>query len=598
MNARRDLDPLPLPAKRSTGDRYARDNSIAGTTRAAQETPCRRRHAAAVRHADDLDRRGRHAQGAHAQRQGRGRQPQFLVRQHQRAEEHRRFRSPERQVTALIGPSGCGKSTFLRCFNRMHDLQPETRYEGSITLHPDNINLVGPGVDPIEVRMRIGMVFQKPNPFPKSIFENVAYGLRAARRAQPRRRLAEEVERRCAARRCGTRSRIACRIRRSALSGGQMQRLCIARALATTPEILLFDEPTSALDPIATAKIEELIYDAARPASRSLIVTHNMQQAARVSDYTAVHVPRRADRVRREPRRSSRTRARRRPKTTSRAATAECGGTPQRPIRPKATRRRRVRSALVGAAAARGRRWAASSSIRSSTAVRALLDGDAPARARSCWPAKSQVNDLERHGRSRSVPSSIALHQPVAGDLRMATGRVAHHGRARSASATKPKKIARFAGRLATRRAAGPVRAVARYPASTWPSSPPACCATQCVRSTKPMPIWRARRRARRFGARRGVRRGAAPAADARDAGPALPQRDDRHGVRAQGPRAHRRPREEYRRAGACFVRAASRHQKTGDAVIRKRTSGQSITSRSSSLIPIFGASVHRRASR
>jgi phosphate transport system ATP-binding protein len=191
----------------------------------------------------------------------------------------------DRQVTALIGPSGCGKSTFLRCFNRMHDLQPETRYEGSITLHPDNLNLVGPGVDPIEVRMRIGMVFQKPNPFPKSIFENVAYGLRL-RGVRNRATLAEEVEK--ALRGAALWDEVKDRLPDSALalSGGQMQRLCIARALATTPEILLFDEPTSALDPIATAKIEELI-STLRDQVTVLIVTHNMQQAARVSDYTA-----------------------------------------------------------------------------------------------------------------------------------------------------------------------------------------------------------------------------------------------------------------------------------------------------------------------
>jgi phosphate transport system ATP-binding protein len=191
----------------------------------------------------------------------------------------------DRQVTALIGPSGCGKSTFLRCFNRMHDLQPGTRYEGSITLHPDNINLVGPGIDPIEVRMRIGMVFQKPNPFPKSIFENVAYGLRL-RGVRNRATLAEEVEK--ALRGAALWDEAKDRLQDSALalSGGQMQRLCIARALATAPEILLFDEPTSALDPIATAKIEELI-STLRDQVTVLIVTHNMQQAARVSDYTA-----------------------------------------------------------------------------------------------------------------------------------------------------------------------------------------------------------------------------------------------------------------------------------------------------------------------
>jgi phosphate transport system ATP-binding protein len=192
---------------------------------------------------------------------------------------------PENQVTALIGPSGCGKSTFLRCFNRMHDLQPDTRYSGSITLHPENVNLVGKQVDPIEVRMRIGMVFQKPNPFPKTVFENVAYGLRL-RGVRNRTELAERVEK--ALRSAAIWDEVKDRLGDSALalSGGQMQRLCIARALATEPEILLFDEPTSALDPIATAKIEELI-TALRQHVTILIVTHNMQQAARVSDFTA-----------------------------------------------------------------------------------------------------------------------------------------------------------------------------------------------------------------------------------------------------------------------------------------------------------------------
>jgi phosphate transport system ATP-binding protein len=192
---------------------------------------------------------------------------------------------PERQVTALIGPSGCGKSTFLRCFNRMHDLQPETRYQGSIVLRPDDVNLVGSGVDPIEVRMRIGMVFQKPNPFPKTVFENVAYGLRL-RGIRNRTDLAERVE--GALRAAAIWDEVKDRLSDSALalSGGQMQRLCIARALATQPEILLFDEPTSALDPIATAKIEELISEL-RETVTILIVTHNMQQAARVSDFTA-----------------------------------------------------------------------------------------------------------------------------------------------------------------------------------------------------------------------------------------------------------------------------------------------------------------------
>jgi phosphate transport system ATP-binding protein len=192
---------------------------------------------------------------------------------------------PENQVTALIGPSGCGKSTFLRCFNRMHDLQPDTRYGGAIHLRPDNINLVGSDVDPIEVRMRIGMVFQKPNPFPKTVFENVAYGLRL-RGVKNRTDLAERVEK--ALRGAAIWDEVKDRLNDSALalSGGQMQRVCIARALATDPEILLFDEPTSALDPIATAKIEELITEL-RTRVTILIVTHNMQQAARVSDFTA-----------------------------------------------------------------------------------------------------------------------------------------------------------------------------------------------------------------------------------------------------------------------------------------------------------------------
>ena len=191
----------------------------------------------------------------------------------------------ERRVTALIGPSGCGKTTFLRCFNRMHDLTPGTRYEGRIMLYPDSLNLIAKDVDPIEVRMRIGMVFQKPNPFPKSIYENVAYGLRV-RGLRSNARLEEEVEQ--ALRRAAIWDEVKDRLSSSglSLSGGQQQRLCIARALATNPEILLFDEPTSALDPIATARIEELIAEL-RDQVTVIIVTHNMQQAARVSDYTA-----------------------------------------------------------------------------------------------------------------------------------------------------------------------------------------------------------------------------------------------------------------------------------------------------------------------
>ena len=157
---------------------------------------------------------------------------------------------PKGAVTALIGPSGCGKSTFLRCLNRMNDLIPVCRVEGEITLEGQDI--MAKSMDVVDLRRKVGMVFQKPNPFPKSIFENVAYGLRV----------------------------------NGVLSGGQQQRLCIARALAVEPEVLLMDEPASALDPIATQKIEESIRELAGGLT-IIIVTHNMQQAARVSDYTA-----------------------------------------------------------------------------------------------------------------------------------------------------------------------------------------------------------------------------------------------------------------------------------------------------------------------
>jgi phosphate transport system ATP-binding protein len=191
----------------------------------------------------------------------------------------------EKKVTALIGPSGCGKSTFLRCFNRMHDLYAGNRYAGEILVHPDNVNILGPKVDPIEVRMRISMVFQKANPFPKSIYENVAYGLRV-RGVRKRSLVDEKVEQ--ALRGAAIWDEVKDRLEDNgfSLSGGQQQRVCIARALATEPEILLFDEPTSALDPIATASIEELISELKQRVT-ILIVTHNMQQAARVSDYTA-----------------------------------------------------------------------------------------------------------------------------------------------------------------------------------------------------------------------------------------------------------------------------------------------------------------------
>lgn len=198
---------------------------------------------------------------------------------------HINLKIAEKRVTALIGPSGCGKTTYLRCFNRMHDLYPGNRYQGQIILCPDNVNILDPKVDPIEVRMRISMVFQKPNPFPKTIYENVAYGLRV-RGLSKRRELDDKVEQ--ALRGAALWDEVKDRLHNLAfnLSGGQQQRLCIARALATDPEIILFDEPTSALDPIATARIEELIAELKEHVT-IIIVTHNMQQAARVSDYTA-----------------------------------------------------------------------------------------------------------------------------------------------------------------------------------------------------------------------------------------------------------------------------------------------------------------------
>lgn len=190
-----------------------------------------------------------------------------------------------RKVSALIGPSGCGKTTLLRCFNRMHDLYSGNRYEGEIILYPERINIISPEVDPIKVRMQIGMVFQKPNPFPKSIYENVVYGLRI-RGINKKAILNGVVEKAlCDA---ALWDEVKDKLHKPAyeLSGGQQQRLCIARALATNPRILLFDEPTSALDPIATRKIEELLVELKKEVT-IFIVTHNMQQAARVSDYTA-----------------------------------------------------------------------------------------------------------------------------------------------------------------------------------------------------------------------------------------------------------------------------------------------------------------------
>jgi phosphate transport system ATP-binding protein len=184
-------------------------------------------------------------------------------------------------ITAVIGPSGCGKSTFLRCLNRMNDLVPSAKVEGSLLFH--GIDVYGSGVDPIEVRRRIGMVFQRPNPFPKSIYDNVAYGLRILGMRDD---LDGRVEQ--ALKRAALWDEVKGRLKKSALglSGGQQQRLCIARAIAVQPEVVLLDEPASALDPIATAAIEDLMHELKRDYTL-VIVTHNMQQAARVAEMTA-----------------------------------------------------------------------------------------------------------------------------------------------------------------------------------------------------------------------------------------------------------------------------------------------------------------------
>src|SRR3954467_368881 len=188
------------------------------------------------------------------------------------------------EVTALIGPSGCGKSTFLRTLNRMNDIVPGARVEGVVAI--DGQDIYSPCVDVVDLRRRVGMVFQKSNPFPKSIFDNVAYGLRINRLTRSREELGGRVE--ASLRSAALWDEVKDRLHTSALalSGGQQQRLCIARALAVEPEVVLMDEPASALDPIATQRIEELIYQL-KSRYTIVIVTHNMQQAARVSDVTA-----------------------------------------------------------------------------------------------------------------------------------------------------------------------------------------------------------------------------------------------------------------------------------------------------------------------
>ncbi len=192
------------------------------------------------------------------------------------------LRIARNEITAVIGPSGCGKSTLLRCFNRMNDLIPGARIEGNV-LYEDQ-DIYDPHIDPIEVRRRIGMVFQKPNPFPKSVYDNVAYGPRVLGMGTDR--LDDIVEE--ALRQAALWDEVKSKLKQSALalSGGQQQRLCIARAIAVEPEVILMDEPCSALDPIATARIEDLMADLKRDYT-IIIVTHNMQQAARVSDRTA-----------------------------------------------------------------------------------------------------------------------------------------------------------------------------------------------------------------------------------------------------------------------------------------------------------------------
>jgi phosphate transport system ATP-binding protein len=189
------------------------------------------------------------------------------------------------EITALIGPSGCGKSTFIRCLNRMNDLIPSARVEGRVVYHGEN--LYAPDIDPVQVRKRIGMVFQKPNPFPKSIYDNIAFGPRVMASRPPKKGDMDEIVER-ALRRGALWDEVKDRLKTNAfgMSGGQQQRLCIARALATEPDVLLMDEPCSALDPISTGRIEDLMMELKQDYS-IVIVTHNMQQAARVSDMTA-----------------------------------------------------------------------------------------------------------------------------------------------------------------------------------------------------------------------------------------------------------------------------------------------------------------------
>jgi phosphate transport system ATP-binding protein len=246
---------------------------LTSDTRPPRYAPPRLAPAVDMRTADDFSERPRKVVARHVN---------FFYGAHQ-ALHNISLEAPQNCVTALIGPSGCGKSTFLRCLNRMNDMIEGTRLEGEILL--DDVDIYRPRTDVVELRKRVGMVFQKSNPFPKSIYDNVAYGPRVAgtrRRAQ----LDEIVEK--SLRRSALWEEVSDRLNESALklSGGQQQRLCIARALATNPDVLLMDEPASALDPKSTARIEDLIFEL-KDAYTIVIVTHNMQQAARVSDQTA-----------------------------------------------------------------------------------------------------------------------------------------------------------------------------------------------------------------------------------------------------------------------------------------------------------------------
>jgi phosphate transport system ATP-binding protein len=228
--------------------------------------------------------------GAEARRP-RGAEPIFDVRDvHVFYGDHKAIRDVsmkihQREITALIGPSGCGKSTFIRCLNRMNDLIPSARVDGEIVYHGQN--LYDRAIDPVQVRKRIGMVFQKPNPFPKSIYDNIAFGPRIMGARPPKKGDLDEIVE-SALRRAALWDETKDRLRTNAfgMSGGQQQRLCIARALATSPDVLLMDEPCSALDPISTGRIEDLMMELKEDYS-IVIVTHNMQQAARVSDMTA-----------------------------------------------------------------------------------------------------------------------------------------------------------------------------------------------------------------------------------------------------------------------------------------------------------------------